>query len=61
MKNFFLNASAGAIASLLYTALLTDAPEIDWYRAAFLGLFCGVWALVWAPKKKPASSSEISK
>lgn len=54
MKTFFVNASAGAVASLLYSALLTSAPGIDWYRAAFVGVFCGFWALAWS-RKKPAS------
>lgn len=42
MKNFLIVAAGGAVGTLLYTGFLSSAHELDWTRAAFVGVFCGL-------------------
>lgn len=55
MKKFLGTASGTAIGTLLYTAFLSAAQTPDWGRAAFLGIVCGIVAVVW-PRKSNSNS-----
>jgi hypothetical protein len=52
MKNFFLNASGVAVGTLLYTGFLSSTDELDWGRAAFVGIFCGICFAIWPGKNR---------
>jgi hypothetical protein len=41
-----------AVGTLLYTGFLSAAQEVDWYRAVFVGAFCGLIAAAWPRKKQ---------
>ncbi|WP_312517582.1 hypothetical protein [Massilia sp.] len=50
LKKFLGTASGTAVGTLLYTAFLSAAQTPDWGRAAFVGIVCGIVAVVW-PRK----------
>ena len=57
VKSFWSNpavhAGAGsAIGTVVYTGVLSSAAEIDWWRAAFMGVFCAGFTAIFSPKKR---------
>lgn len=54
MNRFVVPALSAAVGTLLYTRFLSDAHQLDWGRAMFVGLFCGlgsaIFSVTW-PKK----------
>jgi ABC-type branched-subunit amino acid transport system permease subunit len=52
MKKFFGAGTGAAIGTLIYTYFLSSSHDLDWYRAAFVGVFSGVCMAVWPQKKK---------
>ncbi|HBI69784.1 MAG TPA: hypothetical protein DDZ22_12455 [Massilia sp.] len=54
MKKFLLAAAGGAVGTLIYTGVFSNTPELDWYRAAFVG--CGI-GLVTALSARSKSST----
>jgi hypothetical protein len=48
----FVSVGLGvATGTLLYTRLLGAAHDLDWGRAAFVGIFCATIAFIWPSKK----------
>lgn len=56
MKRVVHFALGMAIGTLLYTRLLGEAHQLDWGRAAFVGIFVGlagtIYVLVWPQKSR---------
>ncbi len=57
IQKFLGTASGTAIGTLLYTTFLSAAQTPDWGRAAFVGIVCGIIAVVW-PRKSNSSSEQ---
>lgn len=53
MSNPAVHAGFGsAIGTAIYTGVLSPAPEIDWWRVAFMGVFCAVFTAIFFRKKQ---------
>jgi uncharacterized membrane protein YdjX (TVP38/TMEM64 family) len=52
MKKFFLAGIGTAIGTIIYTYCLSSSHDLDWYRAAFVGVFSGVCIAAWPQEKK---------
>jgi hypothetical protein len=55
MSRFLSTAFGTAVGTLLYSRFLSDAHQLDWERACFVGLLAGVIGAIWSlfqPKKK---------
>ena len=48
MKQFIALALGAAFGTLLYTRFLSDVHELDWARAAFVGLFSALCSIIFS-------------
>jgi hypothetical protein len=48
MKQLVVSAFGAAVGTLLYTRFLSDAHQLDWGRAVFVGLFVAVGNIIFS-------------
>jgi len=58
MKTFLSTAAGVAAGILLYTWLFDSPSQLDWMRAAFVGLVCGFAPVLSARLKKSKDKQE---
>jgi hypothetical protein len=53
LSNPAVHAGFGsAIGAAFYAGVLSPAQEIDWWRVAFMGVFCAVFTAIFSRKKQ---------
>jgi hypothetical protein len=56
MNRFVVPTLSAAVGTLLYTRFLSDAHQLDWGRAIFVGLFSGlgsaIFSVTWSHKHR---------
>lgn len=48
MKQFLVSALSAAVGTLLYSRFISDAHQLDWARALFVGLFAAVGSIIFS-------------
>jgi hypothetical protein len=56
MKKFLQTAVGIALGTLIYTRWISSAHAFDWGRAIFVGVVCGIAAVVWPDKNNDADT-----
>lgn len=52
MKHFVVSATSSAAGTLLYTRFLSNAHQLDWGRAMFVGIFAGLISIFFVALNK---------
>ena len=55
MKRFIVLAVGAAVGTLLYTRFLSDAHQLEWGRAVFVGLFSALGNLIFSATRSQRS------